>query len=57
MNRAEIATTMLASLGWLFLTVRTYQSRGQSFERTALMAVCWVLLFAIIGVVAGKLAA
>ncbi len=56
MNSTETIAAMIASLGWLFLATRAYRSRGQSFERTALMAVCWVLLFAIVAVVAGKLA-
>ncbi len=57
MNETETIVTMIASLGWLFLATRAYRSKGQSFERTALMAVCWMLLFAIVAVVAGKFAA
>lgn len=55
MNRTEMIVTMTASLGWLFLATRAFRSRGQSFERTALMAVCWILLFAIIAVVATQI--
>jgi hypothetical protein len=57
MNRTEMIVTMIASLGWLFLAARAFKSRGQSFERTALMAVCWILLFAIVAVVAAKIGA
>ena len=56
MNQNEMIVTMIASLGWLFLAARAYKAQGQSFERTALMALCWILLFAIVAVVAGKLA-
>ena len=54
MNRTEMTVTMIASLGWLFLATRAFRSRVQSFERTALMAVCWTLLFAVIAVVAAQ---
>lgn len=53
MNSGMTVLSIAAMAGWLFLAVRAYRAQGQSFERAALTIVVWVILFAVIAVVAG----
>lgn len=53
MNTGMTLLSVVAMTCWLFLAVRAYRAQGQSFERTALTIVVWVILFAVIAVVAG----
>lgn len=55
MNTGTTLISIVAMTGWLFLAVRAFRARGQSFERTALTIAVWVILFAVIAVVAGHL--
>lgn len=55
MNQGTAIISIVAMCGWLFLAVRAYRAREQSFERTALTIVVWVMLFAVVAVVAGHL--
>jgi hypothetical protein len=55
MTMADVVM-ILTAVAALFLAVRGYRSHGQSFERTAWMAVIWVVIIAVLAFVIQRFA-